>query len=325
MKDSILMPLARLAGRTDLARVVAPRNPVIVLYHSVCPSDADGGFGGGTFEEHVLFLKRHFTLLGPNEVDATRLTRERVQILLTFDDGFRNNAEVVAPILRKHGVPAVFFVSSRHAQPGKYLWFSYLEALERLFRWKTLSFDGTLFDMSSAGRRRSVRMLSERLLALEPHPSAMYRAIEEELPPLEEFVTREQIANCFAGMTAEQVGELSNDPLFSVGVHTVDHPFLSRCADDEALQQITANREWLQAQSGRPCDWIAYPAGDYTPQLIDTCRAAGFTRGFAVACQSGHGSALVRSRIGIYSSSTALLAFKVQWGQFMRDVRIPVG
>jgi peptidoglycan/xylan/chitin deacetylase (PgdA/CDA1 family) len=246
-------------------------------------------------------------------------------VLLTFDDGFRNNAEVAAPILRKHRVPAVFFVSSRHAVRGRYLWFSYLWALEADFPATALTFRAEHFDMSIANRQRSVSRLRQTLLALTPHPAAMYRAIEEELPHLEEFISQDVLADRYAGMSAEQAGELAADPLFSVGAHTVDHPFLTRCEPAEALRQISENRQWLEAACGRPCHAIAYPSGAYNRTIVDLCRSAGFTRGYAVATPAGQQSDLALSRIGIYSESTDVLGFKVMWGPLVRRVGLPIG
>ena len=166
---------------------------------------------------------------------------------LTFDDGFGNNAEVVAPILRKYRVPALFFVSSRHSTPGKYLWFSYLRALERRYPAERLRFRGTAFDMTPRARSDSIQRLSTILLDLRPHPTAMYSAIETELPPLEEFVAESELQDCYAGMTPEQLAHLAAEPLFSIGAHTADHPFLSRCEAAERQRQIHSNREWLEA------------------------------------------------------------------------------
>ena len=106
------------------------------------------------------------------------------------------------------------------------------------------------------------------------------------MPPLDEFVSARDVNDSYAGMTAEQVAELAANPLFSIGAHTVDHPFLTRCEPAEAAQQIERNRLWLEATCGQRCDSIAYPAGDYSAALLDVCRHAGFSRGYAVASRS---------------------------------------
>jgi peptidoglycan/xylan/chitin deacetylase (PgdA/CDA1 family) len=319
MTSRVTTGLVRYGWRFPFARTLVSRQTVICLYHGVPPED------GAAFEQHVLFLKRHFDLASPEDFENPRKRSDRIRVLLTFDDGFRNHAEVVAPILRKYRSSALFFVPSRHTAPGKFLWFSHLMALEKHFPGDQVRFRGECFNMSPGERHRSIERLQETLLNLTPHPAAMYRAIEEELPHLEDFVSERDLADCYAGMTVEQLGELAADPLFTVGVHTIDHPFLTRCEPAEALHQIQGNRAWLEAASGQPCDAIAYPGGDYNAEIVSVCRTAGLRRGYCISRRSGGSSRLELPRIGIYSTSTEVLGFKMQWGHLIRAMRIRVG
>src|SRR5437867_3559306 len=126
MGSSLKSFLLRLGWKLPSIRLLSSRRTVILLYHGV-PKESDGESIDGTiFEQHIIFLKQHFKIVPPDKLWDRRKVHEKIGVMLTFDDGFRNNAEVVAPILRKHAVPAMFFVCSRHSVPGNYLWSSYL-------------------------------------------------------------------------------------------------------------------------------------------------------------------------------------------------------
>jgi peptidoglycan/xylan/chitin deacetylase (PgdA/CDA1 family) len=51
-------------------------------------------------------------MLPPEQHDRQRRMTEQPAVVLTFENGYRNQAEVAAPILSKHQVPAIFFVRS---------------------------------------------------------------------------------------------------------------------------------------------------------------------------------------------------------------------
>ncbi len=246
-----------------------------------------------------------------------------MRLALTFDDGFRNNAEVVAPILRRYGVPALFFISNRHSDPAKYLWFAYLRALESHFDGPGFSFRGEYFDMRPATRARTALRLRETLLAMKPHPGALYEAIERELPHLEDFVDPRILADRYAGMSEEQVARLAGDPLFEVGGHTVDHPFLTRCEPGEITRQLEDNQRWLKRVSGKPCAVVAYPSGDYDASVVRECLRLGFTSGHAVV--SSKRGRMETPRFGIYSASTDALAFKTMFGPALRTLGLRLG
>lgn len=277
-----------------------------------------------TFERHVRFLTKNFNVIAARDIDAVKGKADRLAVVLTLDDGFRNNAEIVAPILRRHRVPALFFLSSRHCTPGRYLWFAYLRALEQCFTGAGFMFSGQFWDMAQSRRRTTILWLREALCALRPHPGAMYEAIERELPRLEDFADAATISDLCAGMTEEQVVDLARDPLFEIGGHTTDHPLLTQCTAVEMMNQIGSNKEWIERLSGRPCRVIAYPSGDYDPEVLGVCRSVGFTEGYCVATAGLGDELMERERLGVYSPSTTLLRLKMECGLAIRRVGLRV-
>jgi len=305
--------------------MTSSNEPTILLYHGV-PRHANGEeIDAGSFERHVRFLKRHFRIVDPHSSGSGDGTSRFRPVALTFDDGLRNNAEVVVPILKRYSVPALFFITSRHAEAGRYLWFSYLSALEAHFPGRSFDFRGEVVDMSPSARRKSIGRLRAFLLGQRPHPQAMYHVIDEELPRLEDFVDEMTRREYYQGMTAEQVGELCRDPLFAAGVHTVDHAFLTDCSRDEAELQIRQNKAWLERCSGRECRSIAYPAGDYESSTIDLCTSLGLSEGYAVIPSIGTRHEFEKPRLGVYSKSLPKLALKAIFGRPMRSMRLRVG
>ncbi len=325
MDNTITQRLLRFGWKLPYLRLLSSRKTVILEYHGV-PKNGNGNYiGSGVFEQHILFLKQYFELVSPERFGERHNSHQRVSVLLTFDDGFRNHAEVVAPILRKHKVPAIFFVCSRHATPGKYLWFAYLSALEKHFRGNGFYFRGEFINMSPGQREKNMQRLREFLLSLRPHPAEMYRVIEEELPQLQDFLNWDDLENFYGGMTIEQVGELASDQLFTIGVHTLDHPFLTRCDANEAFRQIVKSKDWIEQISQRKCDAIAYPGGDYNLEILKKCHQLNFARGYVERSIGAGIPHLEEPRIGIYSTSLDALGFKVQWGNLMRALKIKVG
>jgi peptidoglycan/xylan/chitin deacetylase (PgdA/CDA1 family) len=69
-------------------------------YHDVPPRLA------GAFEEQLRFFAEHFVPVGPRELaelHAGRWPHAKPGLLLTFDDGLRSHADVVAPLLEAYG------------------------------------------------------------------------------------------------------------------------------------------------------------------------------------------------------------------------------
>ena len=95
------------------ARLVAP------VYHAVTDKwplylrGAPGIKNVAEFEADLDWLLQHFNPIGLDVlIDAARTgkTLPSRALFLSFDDGHRELADVVAPILEQKGVPATFFL-----------------------------------------------------------------------------------------------------------------------------------------------------------------------------------------------------------------------
>jgi peptidoglycan/xylan/chitin deacetylase (PgdA/CDA1 family) len=89
---------------------------VIVAFHRVNDELVADGLtcGSAKFEAFCKFFSEHFRIVPLSEqVAACRASKDMGGTLsITFDDGYRDNYEVAAPILRKLGLPATFFLTT---------------------------------------------------------------------------------------------------------------------------------------------------------------------------------------------------------------------
>jgi peptidoglycan/xylan/chitin deacetylase (PgdA/CDA1 family) len=286
--------------------------PLVLMYHGVPPASSME-IDAESFEQQIAFLKQQGEFVHPEELESGKPSPRR-KFLLTFDDGYRNNADVVAPILRRHNVPAVFFVSTRHCVPGKYLWFTYLRMLATRFSGEEVSIEDQRFSLRGPEKEASLARLRGYLLGLKPHPQAIYEAINRYLPPLESFVGAETIAAECGGMTVDQIKEMASDPLFTIGGHTVDHPNLTSCTESEAESQIVEGKRWFERVTGKSCDLFAYPSADFNERVVQQCRHAGFARAFGVYPNHLSQSQFAIPRVGIYAKSLMHLRLKLWYG-----------
>jgi peptidoglycan/xylan/chitin deacetylase (PgdA/CDA1 family) len=89
---------------------------VIVAYHRIRDDLAEDGMTctSARFEEFCEFFRTHFRVLPLAEQVAGCAAGKDMggTLSITFDDGYRDNFEVAAPILRKLNLPATFFVTT---------------------------------------------------------------------------------------------------------------------------------------------------------------------------------------------------------------------
>ncbi len=83
----------------------------VLLYHNVDEPLFGNAIAGGEFARHLEWLKKHCNVVSIRQ-DGTidGAVDDRLNVLISFDDGFINNAEAVTPLLTAAGLSAIFFV-----------------------------------------------------------------------------------------------------------------------------------------------------------------------------------------------------------------------
>ena len=64
------------------------------------------------FEEVISMLVKKYIVVTPEQFHQREFARDKINLLLTFDDGYKSWVEVALPSLAKHKVKALFFICS---------------------------------------------------------------------------------------------------------------------------------------------------------------------------------------------------------------------
>lgn len=86
--------------------------PVILMYHRVSESGKEDAFtiSAEDFEKDIYFLKKQgYRFLKAEDLKKSELLSEK-SVVITFDDGYESDYNVVLPILKKYNASATFFV-----------------------------------------------------------------------------------------------------------------------------------------------------------------------------------------------------------------------
>lgn len=246
--------------------------PVLLsfAFHAIAPTRRMAALDAvvdPTLAASVEFLDRfitHFRVLGfdfvaPDAIEAG-LRPDGKYVMLTFDDGYHNNLDVL-PLLRAHSIPATFFISTGHVAEQRAFWWDVV-ARHRRRR-------GT--DLAAIVREQNIlrpmpRVQRVRYLQTEFGSDALRPVGDLDRP-----------------MTIAELRAFASDPLVHVGNHTRDHTVLTRCSAETAQEQIEGAQLDLEAWTGMRPRAIAYPNGDHSAVVRDICRRASLAIGLTVA------------------------------------------
>lgn len=77
-----------------------------ITFHDIIPESIE------CFKSNLHFLKQYTNVVSLDDFFSGRLSLEKVNVVITFDDGYKSWVSCAVPILKELELPATFFVSS---------------------------------------------------------------------------------------------------------------------------------------------------------------------------------------------------------------------
>lgn len=231
------------------------------------------------FRLQMEYVARHFDPITFADVirsiDGEFMLPER-PLIVTFDDGYRDNWEHAFPVLRDVGVPATIFVSTGYVGADTTYWYDHLAyALYRSGPGRVHLGDLTL-ELGDIDSRRAAAAAAIRFL--RGAPDAARRVHLGELARTLDYDIAAEHRNLSLPMDWEQVGELHRAGI-EIGSHTVSHPALSQCDDETLAFELWESRRVLESRLEAPVEVVAYPfggPGEYDARVMRAAAAAGY-------------------------------------------------
>ena len=256
--------------RSGLSSVIARRQGCgrILMYHGVAPQVA------AELATQLRYLARHFKVVSLGTM-LDRIMNGSYpladEIVLTFDDGLRNNLTVVYPILRELQLPATMFVCPALVESGEWLWNHEMRCRLQMLAIPDLA----ELRMKLLTRGTTVDAIIEWMKTLPLQQRRMAEAIIRQATA--GFQPTAAQKEAFDVMNWNDLRSLDCD-LITVGSHTLSHPILTRLSGQEIEAEILESRRCLEQRLERKVDLFCYPNGAYDRrayQLVQkTYRAA---------------------------------------------------
>lgn len=131
-----------LCDQHPMLRAMGPASKTanVLMYHRVNDYDHDGlTTPTSVFDQMMRELKKRYQVISLAELVRTVVEGGSLgnKVAITFDDGYRDNLISAAPILKKHDIPATFFVTTGYIATTKvFPWDSTNSIKNSLMSWE---------------------------------------------------------------------------------------------------------------------------------------------------------------------------------------------
>lgn len=269
-------------------------------------------------EEIIKFvIKKKYHIISINEV-VEYIKGDRKFVVFTFDDGYKDNLQYAYPIFKKYNCPFTIYICNDFPNKKAFLWWYLLEEL--------------LVSKSSFVYIKDGLMVNIKLDTLLKK-ERIFRQIKKDvnsgrltLESLKKLIGQYKIdwqshINEFT-LTWENIVELGNDNLVTIGAHTVTHRALKILSEEESYQEMLKSKQEIEDKISKEVKHFCYPFGskkEVSDRDMELAKKVGFET--AITTQLGnvfkdHENQLLSLPTITVNSQTSLAVLKLQLGGF---------
>lgn len=261
------------------------------------------------FIQQIAFLKKYCNIISLEDYFDQKFVANKLNIALTFDDGYWNNFNIAKPILEEAKIPAHFFITginqdnNLNKSISPILWADFIEIAANLklipkgfkdFEFKNE--DKKIIDIQSN--------LTIHQIIKEHYPDfnsklELYNAFnEKEIKQI--FSTNEEFWKL---MSTKEIKSTSKSKYIKIGSHGYFHNNIGNLTADNNLFELKTSKEYLENLIQKEINSIAYPDGSYSKSSVEIAQKLGLNYQLATdnfLFENEFNNHLIKTRRGVY-------------------------
>ncbi len=287
--------LARASQSSGFTRLLewTPKQRVLMIlnYHRIgnaAETPYDSGTFSATTEEfdwQIQYLKRHFPIVCLEEAlsivkSGTKL--RSAAVLITFDDGYRDNYTQAFPVLRTHKATATFFLPTAFIGTGDLPWWDVIAFLVKKTRNESIRLDypeTATFHLNALNRNRTIDQVLD--LFKRPYMDDPQKFLANLAAACGVARPDSSAERCF--LSWEEAREMQANGM-TFGSHTHSHPVLSQISRERQKHELQLSRDIIQRELNARIDALAYPVGlpsSFTRETAEAAAETGYSAAFS--------------------------------------------
>lgn len=276
-----------------LRRITHRQDLPILAYHRVMDFDKDSFIFETSnisatppqFERQLAFIQRYFTPITFTDLKSYRdgsTTLPKRPIIISFDDGYKDNFTEAYPLLLKYNMRAIFFITTDFIGSDRLFPFERLSYSLNTTEQTSIdlnSFDLGILPLTNRQERIKARQIIIHYLrsrAEDMHRTVFDTVMDKLAVTIPEGTGRNQI------MDWNDISEMSSGGM-EFGSHSKSHPILSRVSNELLRNEVQESKTCIESRLDNKIDAFCYPASgklDYFGKREELAlKQAGYTFG----------------------------------------------
>jgi peptidoglycan/xylan/chitin deacetylase (PgdA/CDA1 family) len=228
---------------------------------------------GNNLRQQLHYLHRHYRILHLEtaleelyevQMGKQKVRDRRVPLVLTFDDGYRDNYTHAFVLAREIQIPFTIFLIPCYIETGGRFWWLEGKHLVKYAQVDEVIIEGCKYSLKrTEDQKRLAQLIDTRLRHSRAvaEREAYLNTIRKSLNVSSATTIEDDLS---APLTWAEICKMEESGLVSFGAHTLHHPVLSYLSDpEEVKREVYECKEVLEQKLSHAVKTFAYPIGKF--------------------------------------------------------------
>lgn len=262
----------------------------VLMYHGVNSGNntddrnrcSEYNISKDVFEIQMRYLAENCTVISATDAfEGKNISNDKRNIVISFDDGYRNNYFNALPILKKYGMPAVFSITTGWIEEKSPLWNDIIEWLIRYTDRDRceITLDNFKRCFSLENNRDRTKFYNWALnYAVNKEQNLRDDFILSIADSLNMDIDKEKILldEDYAPLKHEDILNMSEQRGVEIASHSVNHYNLVNLNEEQIENELLESKKTIESITYNPCRVFCVPGGKYNKQCLYAIKNAGY-------------------------------------------------
>ncbi len=255
-------------GLYALGRAWNKEKTIILMYHGVTKqNDPVANYDHKhieyeRLEGHLQYLNKHYSIISVDEYIRWRKGEKRIlppnSLIITFDDGYRNNYTQLFPLLNKYDIPAVIFLPTAYIGKKQIAWYDMVAYCVSRTKKKNLIIDNQIFDVINDKQKiEAIVKLKRKIRTAGAVRTKIIAEVVKETGVNPTFCEEED----FLFLSWEQCKKIKKSKI-TFGSHSCTHEYMTDLSEEKLKKEMCESKKIIETELRKPCLAFAYPFGE---------------------------------------------------------------
>lgn len=263
---------------------------VVLAYHGVVknkkPILSERHLDQNEFECHLKYIRNNYDVISLDQAfiyNQQKTKPLKKSIVITFDDGYKNNFKYAVPLLEKYNMPATFYITTKRLQDESFLfWFDLLDiSLDNINEEQLNSINNSDLVRSFGKKFMNIGDIKSIVKTFnKEQKEAFLKLIYQSLDTYN--VIKQYDTDYYDLMNEEELKYISASSLFTLGSHSHSHHNMDTLSKEQLNFELKESKKLLEEITQKEILSIAYPDGAYNDFVKKISIESGFKQLLAV-------------------------------------------